>query len=411
MKELLRIRAFVLVWAGQFASGLGGMFATFLEGWLVYELTGSKLAMGALHTAYLVPLLTVQLLVGPFLDRWDLRKVMIASEWIRAVAYLFPAVMLTWGWLEPWHLFVSAVFTGITEPLFRPATMAYVPAIVPKEKLIKANSLLEGTMSFALLIGPPAAGLLLVWWDPQYILYLLVSLMGTAGLVLWFLPCREGERATVQPVSWFRQFREGAAFFKTAPVLLGTGLLILLGNMSFSATNPMFLPYVTDVLNGSSFQVGLLFSTYSLGILAGSMFMGWIPEPKRKKNYILGANLIMGSCLGLLSVAYWYPLALLLAVVSGFFGIWFNILNSTLYQRMVPEQLRGRVFALRLLMAQGGMPIGAMFGGVIAESWGVMPLFAIAGSMVVTVTIIAWFLPVFAKLNQEWEAPNEQAVS
>jgi MFS family permease len=408
MKELFRIRAFVLVWAGQIVSGLGGMFAIFVEGWLLFELTDSKLAMGALHTTYLVTLLTVQLIVGPLLDRWDLRKVMIASEWIRAVGYLFPAVMLTLGWLQPWHLFVSTIFAGMMEPLFRPANMAYLPAIVPKERLTKANSFIEGTLTLGFLVGPPAAGLMLVWWEPKVIFYLIVVLMVVAGWVLWFLPLKEVKKTDYPSHSWLRQFREGAAFFKTAPVLFGTGMLVMLSNFSTGAAHPMYLPYVRDVLNGSSFQLGVFFSMYSVGVLFGSLFMGWIPEPKRKKHYMLGGNLVFGACLALLALSHWYPLSLSIAVIGGFFMIWFNILNSTLYQRMVPESLRGRVFALRLLMAQGAMPLGALFGGVVAEAWGVMVLFGMTGGIVVMGTLAAYFIPVFNQLNQEWEAPPQK---
>ncbi|PTM57456.1 MFS transporter [Desmospora activa] len=402
MKELLRQRVFVLLWAGQIASGLGGMFATFVEGWLIFELTGSKMLMGSLHMTYLIPLLLVQLLVGPFLDRWDLRKVMVASELIRGAAYLFPAVMLTLGLLQPWHLFVSAMLMGCTEPLFRPAAMAYLPSVVSKEKLVKANSLLEGTMSFAMLAGPPVAGLLLMMWDAHVILYLLVVLMAIAGALIWFLPPKKKIASTQEKGAWVQQFREGVSFYKVQPVLLGTGLLIMVGNLCFSAANPMYLPYVLEVLGGTTFHYGLLMSSLSLGMIGGSLFMGWIAEPRRKKPYMLGANLIGGLCLGLLSLVYWYPLAIGLAAISGFFLIWFNILNTTLYQRFVPEELRGRVFSLRILLAQGGMPVGAFVGGITAESWGVTTLFALAGGLVVIASVVAWFLPVFRQLDQEW---------
>lgn len=355
---------------------------------------------------YLIPLLLVQLLVGPFLDRWDLRKVMVASEWIRGVAYLLPAVMLTLGQLQPWHLFVSAMMMGCMEPLFRPAAMAYLPSVVSKERLVKANSLLEGTMNFAMLAGPPVAGLMLMMWDAHLILYLLVMLMGTAGGVIWFLPPITKIATGKEKTTWMQQFREGASFYQVQPVLLGTGLLIMVGNLCFSAANPMYLPYVLEVLGGSTLHYGLLMSSLSLGMMGGSLFMGWRSEPRRKKLFMLGANTIGGICLGLLSLVYWYPLALGLALISGFFLIWFNILNTTLYQRLVPEELRGRVFSLRILLAQGGMPVGAFAGGMIAQSWGVTTLFAIAGGMIVMASMVAWYLPVFRQLDREWEEPQ-----
>ena len=80
MKELIRNRKFLLVWLAQAASGLGGIFAMFIEAWLVYTITGSKMAMSGLVMAFMTASLTVQLGVGPFLDRWDRRFVMALSR-------------------------------------------------------------------------------------------------------------------------------------------------------------------------------------------------------------------------------------------------------------------------------------------------------------------------------------------
>jgi MFS family permease len=153
MTELFRNRAFIFLWLGQAASGLGGTFATFIMSWLVYELTGSLVAMGSIWVATMVPGLITQLWSGPYLDRWNRKKVMIFSEWMRAVAFLIPAIMFTIGDLQVWHLYLTAVIIGVAEPLFRPSSMAFVAEILPKDRLNQGNSFLEGTMQVMFLIG------------------------------------------------------------------------------------------------------------------------------------------------------------------------------------------------------------------------------------------------------------------
>lgn len=398
MSELFRDREFIFLLLGQAASGLGGTFATFIMSWLVYELTGSLVAMGSIWVAQMVPSIITQLWSGPYLDRWDRKKVMIASEWLRAVAFLFPTITLLIGSLEVWQLFVTAITIGIVEPLFRPASMAYVAEILPKDKLNQGNSLLEGTMQLMLLIGPVLGGLILQWLGPQVVLILLVGTMSGAGLILLFLPQKQGEPSKFKE-TWWVEFKAGLQFYRINPVLFGIGLLLMLANFTNGAASPMYLPYIIEVLGGSPFQYGLFTSVLSLGMIIASIITGVKKETKNRRMIMLGSMLLIGASLALLGFISTFPLALVSIAFIGFFIVIFNINNTTLYQRKVPDELRGRVFAVRILLAQSGIPLGAFIGGVIAENWGIPILFNIMGGLVVIFTIASFFLPVFYQLN------------
>lgn len=84
---------------------------------------------------------------------------------------------------------------------------------------------------------------------------------------------------------------------------------------------------------------------------------------------------------------------------QGLFAITFNINNTTLYQRRVPEHLRGRVFSVRILLAQAGIPFGAALGGLFAEAFSIPLLFAVLGILIVLTNLICWMHPIFEKLN------------
>lgn len=411
MGELFRNRAFVLVWLAQATSGLGGTFAIFIEAWLVYDLTGSKMAMGSLFMTSMTASVVTQIWSGPFLDRWDRRLVMVLSEWLRAAAYLLPAVMFLLDGLQVWHLFLSALIAGVAEPLFRPSSMAYIPEILPKDNLVRGNAFLEGTLNLMMLIGPAAGGLALQWTGAGFILIFLVALLGGSGLILWFLPPVQ-QKEEKQREKWLSQFKEGIRFYKVKPILLGTGLLIMIGNFGFGATQPMMLPYVIDVLESGAWEFGLLTSSFSVGMLVGSVFMSVIGEPRNRRLFMLGANGIMGLTLALLGVTRIFPIAVTLIVISGFGAILYNVINTTLYQRFVPESLRGRVFTIRILLAQSGIPLGAFLGGAFAEIWGIPLLFILAGSLILIATLVAWVHPIFRQLNEEVIEPvGEQKVS
>lgn len=398
MAELLRNRAFIFLGLGQAASGLGGTFATFIMSWLVYELTGSLVAMGSIWVATMVPSIITQLWSGPYLDRWNRKKVMIFSEWMRAAAFLIPAIMFSLGELQVWHLYVTAVIIGIAEPLFRPSSMAFVAEILPKDRLNKGNSILEGTMQIMLLIGPPLGGLILQWIGAQAVLSLLVGTMGGAGVLLMFLPNKKVEVSQAKE-TWFKQFKEGLRFYRVNPVLLGVGLLLMLCNFTNGASTPMFLPFVTENLGGSPFQYGLFTSSFSIGMILASLVTGMTKEPQNRRLVMLGSLMFTGLFMALLGWVSYFPFAILIVICSGFCMIIFNVNNTTLYQRKVPNEIRGRVFAVRILLAQAGVPVGAFIGGAFAEAWGIPTLFTVMGGLVIIATVTAFFLPVFYQLN------------
>jgi MFS family permease len=398
MKELFQNRKFVILWLAQAASGLGSTFAEFALSWMVYKMTGSKVAMGSIWVAFMLPNMIIQMFAGPFLDRWDRKKVMIFSEWFRASGFLIPAILYPMGLLQSWHLYLVSLAIGIASPLFYPSSMAYVAEILPKDRLMKGNSLLEGTGQILMLVGPTLGGLLITAFGIDSVLYILIVALGISGLLLMSIPSSKRKKIEKKE-TWFVSFKEGLKFYRVYPVLFWVGIMMMMINFSTGAAQPMFLPYITDDLRGTAFQYGLFTSAFSFGMLSGSLLTGTLKEPKNRKFVMLG-SLFMGGILFLgMGWTPFYWLALILSFAQGLFAIMFNINNTTLYQQRVPDHLRGRVFSVRVFLAQAGIPFGAAIGSVIAESFSISVLFIGLGSLIVLTTIVCWLNPIFNKLN------------
>src|SRR5690606_10498263 len=171
--------------------------------------------------------------------------------------------------------------------------------------------------------------------------------------------------------------KEGLRFFKMYPMLLGTGLLIMVGNFAYGAIEPLFLPYVSEVLDGSPVQFGLLTSAFSLGMLSGSLWMSLRSEPQNRRLYMIVSNGVAGCAILVMGVVHWFVIAFLMGSVSGVCAIVFNVLNTTLYQRFVPKKMRGRVFTVRILLAQSAITFAALLGGALEELWGIALLFVV----------------------------------
>lgn len=348
----------------------------------------------------MLPTIVIQMFAGPYLDRWDRKKVMIFSEWFRAVIFLIPAILLPLDVLESWHLYMVSIAIGLAQPLFYPASMAYIADILPKDKLTKGNSILEGTGQIMTLLGPTFGGILISTFSVELVLFILILALGAAGFLLMFNPSSKKQRVE-QKESWFIQFKEGLQFYRVYPVLFWIGIMMMIINFSSGAAQPMFLPYITDELGGTAFQYGLFTSAFSLGMVFGSFLMGLLKEPKNRKKVMLGSLFMNGLFLVGLAWTPYYWLALVFSFGQGLFAIIFNINNTTLYQRRVPEHLRGRVFSVRILLAQAGIPFGAALGGLFAEAFSIPLLFAVLGVIIILTNLTCWLHPIFEKLNDQ----------
>lgn len=414
MKELLKNRKFMFLWLAQGASGLGSTFATFALSWLVYKMTGSKVAMGSIWVVFMLPNMVIQMFAGPYLDRWDRKKVMVFSEWFRAAAFIVPTILMPMDLLETWHLYLVSIAIGIAQPLFYPASMAYVADILPKDNLIKGNSLLEGTGQVMMLLGPTLGGLLISAFGIESVLIILLVSLGLSGLLLMMNPSSTKTQIEKKE-SWFVQFKEGLQFYRVYPVLFWVGIMMMIINFSSGAAQPMFLPYITDQFHGTAFQYGLFTSAFSFGMLAGSLLTGTLKEPKNRKLVMLGSLFMNGVLFLGLGWTPFYWLAIVITFGQGLFAIIFNINNTTLYQQRVPEHLRGRVFSVRVFLAQAGIPFGAAIGSYIAESFSISALFLALGCLIAITTIVCSLHPMFNKLNDNnvvnLEIPSEEQIT
>ncbi|MBU9710939.1 MFS transporter [Evansella tamaricis] len=398
MKSVYLQKSFLFLWLAQAASGLGGTFATFIISWLVYDLSGSKIAMGMIWISFMVPSLLTNLLAGPYIDRFSYKKMMIFSEWLRAITFIIIGGLLLTNQLPLIVLFIAAMVAGIAEPLFRPASMAYVASILPKENLQRGNSLLEGTMQTMMLIGPALGGLLLSVFGPSLVIFILTFAITFAGILLLFVKNTE-QLQSKEKTPWLPMFKEGINFFKMYPVLFWIGILMMIINFSSGAAQPMFLPYVLEHLQGTEFQYGLFMSLFSCGMVFGSLITGFFKQPKNLRFVMLGSLTLGGVCLVFLGLVTNIWVALVISMAQGIFAVMFTINNTTFYQKRVPEKIRGRVFTVRALLAQSGIPIGAGLGGVLAEVYSFSFLFVTLGGLTILATVIAWSSKIFYQLN------------
>jgi MFS family permease len=175
-------------------------------------------------------------------------------------------------------------------------------------------------------------------------------------------------------------------------IMLVLGVLVFLGDTRLAS---LAMGASTMGLIG----LGLLDSFASLGGILGTFAAGFAGEMKQRSAFTMASLAVNGVLIASLGLVHHLWLALVVAVLSGFCSPFFNINSAIIYQSLVPDKLRGRVFTVRLLLGQGATPLGAFLGGITAQIWGLPPLFIISGLASTAMAALAYLQPALRRID------------
>ncbi|TFB21379.1 MFS transporter [Filobacillus milosensis] len=405
MKPLWKNRSFTSVWIGNGASELAGAFGTFCNSILVYQLTGSTLALGSMWILYYVPSLILQLVIGPYIDRWSRKWIMILTQWTRAGIFLLPLFALFFGQLEVWHIYTVQVVIGLITPLYIPANQAITPTIVKKDQLQTANGYLEGTMRLMMFVAPLTAGLVIEYIGVEWTLMMISSLLSVSGLLLLQVKERRGPRQIRKP--WVKEFLEGTTYFFTQKIIVWLGVFLAFVQFGVGVTMVVTLPYITEVLSGSELHYGLFMAGFPAGYVIGSLLVGKIKISSRR-ILMLGSLFIGGLTFVALGFNHSIGLAIITEMIGGVMIAFFSIHNITILQKVVPDHLMGKVVSVRMLIVRGAIPLGVLAGGILSEIYGIRPLYFLIGSVICLTSLIGILVPYFKFIDNQ---PTEEKLA
>ncbi|MFE4712937.1 MFS transporter [Paenibacillus sp. NPDC056722] len=383
-------------------SSLGDTFGLLAMEWLVYDLTGSKLAMGALALSSSIPEFILRLIGSPLSDRLHRSRFMAGLAAVRLLAILVPLTMGLAGQLQLWHLFLAAGLSGACAALFMPTAMAVVPDVADTRKLVRAFAVIDGFKNAAALLGPAMAGALTAAAGalPAMGVYA-VCYTGAIVTLLWLpkmqTPAKNGSNLSL--ARYIREITEGFSFYKNFPAMLTIMCMVAISNMCNIAVWTMIIPFVRDVLNRDAVAIGALTTVFALGTLVGLTMISFLGEIKQRQTVMLSSLMVIGLSTTLIGFASSYPLVLAAQFITGVAAPFFGSLSSSLHGRLVPSHLQGRVNSIRFLIGGSLQPVGAMGGAAIAHAYGLPILFLAAGLIPILCSGVAMLLPVLKGIN------------
>ncbi|HUG13634.1 MAG TPA: MFS transporter [Thermomicrobiales bacterium] len=381
-RQVLGQRSFRLFWLGFVFSVLGDSMTRVALTWIVYEQTGSARAIGWLMLCYTGPIVVGGLMAGALLDRFDRRTVMIVDNAIRGVAVATIPLLHLLGRLEIWHIYVVAVVYGLLMMVSLAGTPALIPALVKPEQRSTANALEMLGFTLGGIIGPPLTGLLIGWVAAPYVI--LLDALTYVGFAIVLAATRtEARVAATRVARRLSSMREVAGLMVRQPVLLSTTLMFMAFNLG-SGFIYLTLPVMSDrVLGGGPGLYGALLGVLAAGQVTSALLSGTLTFTRPLGTMICMAQMAAGAALLLLlgqHVAAAFAGLALYGLMSSPLTVW----AQTLRMQIIPEQLRGRAFALLRTIMQAGTPIGGAAGGVLLPVLGIPAMIGIGALLVST---------------------------
>lgn len=366
---------FTAVAVGQFFSLLGtNMTGMALTIW-IWEKTGAATAVAVLGFAVFLPQVIFSPLAGALVDRWNRKLVMMLSDigaGLGTIAFL--ALYLT-GTLQTWHLFVGCFVVGAFSAFQFPAYSAATTLMVPKEQYARAGAIVGLAQSTAGIFAPIAAGALIGVLGLAGIMAIdLVTMSIALGILLFVhvpqpaVTAAGREGAQHSRGSLLRDSLYGFRYILARPSLLGLQLVFTIGNflstMAFTLANPLVLARTAN----NTVILGTVQSVAGIGAVAGGLLITLWGGPKRKVYGVIagwtGAFLFETIGLGIGRSAFLWSAGLFVAAA---FSSLINASNQAIWQRKVPPDVQGRVFAIRSLIAQVAGPLGQILAGPLAD--------------------------------------------
>tara|TARA_A100001037_G_scaffold141097_2_gene127932 strand:- start:10248 stop:11483 length:1236 start_codon:yes stop_codon:yes gene_type:complete len=398
--QLLGTKNYFCIWNSVFFTGLANHTEAFVAIWLVLQLTGeskwSLLLAGGI-TATRLWLSPVAIVSGAVADKVS-RKLLVGSMQLIAAALTFIlVVLLFFGLLDLWHLFLVVALVGVTRVFEMPTAQALAGDSVPQAEIPRAMALVNAGRNLSMVCALPIAGITYDLFGPAGTFFVIFLFYFIAGVSPLFMKI-SNPTSTVQGEKLLLSIVNGFKYVSARQILWAALLVAVLINITGFTFHQTLLPIFADVvINATATVASLLTTVFAVGAFCGSLVISTISRNQRQGLLLIAA------------VVTWHAMMLLFAIVSSF-AVWFVILGiagfawattliniQSLLLGQSDPSYRGRIQGLRTL-AIYPHALGSLFSGWMAGLIGVATAVAINGTIgIILICLVALIAPQLRK--------------
>lgn len=405
-------RRFWSLWAAFTTSNLGDGLSLVAFPLLAINLTDDARLIAAVSMARFLPFLVVGLPAGVILDRSDRRVLAMVAQVGRAVAMGLMALAIVNGSATIALTAAVAFAVGVGEVMVDGGLPALVREVVRSDQLEVANSRFSATQTVSnMFVGPPL-GALLFGIDPALVFAVTAAAYVMATVVLTRVP--GSFRATAEEDdtaenSLRKQMTVGLKYVWGHPVLRPLALTVAAFAFVGEAGNAVHVILVTERFGLSELGYGLIVAVDGVFSVLMSFFVAGLVRRRSHSfsmRFAVVTFVISAWLLGFTTVIAGLVLA---AVMGGLSDPSWNVVSGTIRQRLVPDEVFGRMMTAYLFIAWSAQPLGALVGGVIAEAWGSQWVFVMSGTVVASLLVFA--RPMFRAVDDAMGSDRPPPVS
>lgn len=397
--DLLHNKNFILLFLGGLISRIGSSIHYIALTWFVLDTTNSGTMTGIIMLLSTLP----SVLIGPFAgvtaDRINRKLLIVGMDITRALITLWLSWTIFFGKGNFYYLAIATVLIALSNSFFNPAVSATLPNIVKDKNLQLANSCEQFSLHFTEIIGAAVGGVL-------------ISLVGVAGVFmidgLTYLLSALSELFIRIPVvknksgfTFVQDLKLGAKYLYQHKAILSLFSLIIILNFLADGIFTIGIPYLfKKVMAVNSRLFGIAQSIFPIGAIIGSIILSIIPKINNYYRLLISTVIIMSICrtsLGLFilptvlnnhSLMVIYPVLLFILGIYGIANTMLNVPFNVLLQKLIPDNLRGRIFGLLGTFSKGLVPLSMALFGFLFDQVAAHHVFIIEGGLSIIFTLV-----------------------
>jgi DHA3 family macrolide efflux protein-like MFS transporter len=376
-------KRFYAVAVGQSVFLVGSNAVQFILVWWVTKGTDSAIMVALTGIFTYSPQIVLGPLVGVWLDRLKRKTVLLWADVFTGIVAAVFALAFFFGEPPYWAACAVLGIRAIAGVFSMPAIQAIVPLLVPPEQLVKANSVQQFLQTGSSVLGPVIGAAVYAAWPMECMLLVEIAVVAAACIIIGMIKLPE-VTAGFAKSPFFTEIKEGAKEYVKDRKLFLTTVFTMLCMVFLMPLVTLYPLLISGVFKGNEWHVSGINAAFSAGMIAGAVIIGAFNKKVKNKLYtVMSGLLLFGAASVLCGILPRNAAGLLLLFGICFvMGVGVNIYTVpylSYIQEKVPKNAQGRVFSLYYSVFNCTMPLGLLFAGPIADTFGVAVYFTIAG--------------------------------
>ncbi|ERJ11319.1 MFS transporter [Haloplasma contractile] len=387
MKKSTEISNMILLLTGKVVSLFGSYIYSFAISLYVLKVTGSALNFGLSFALGVFPRVIFGPVSGVITDRFNRKRLIVMLDLLSGIIVLSLMGLSFADELRIGYIYVTTFLLATCSTFFNTALSSSIPNVVSEKNLTRVNSLSEASASIAAITGPFVGGIVYALIDIR--LFLLVNGLSfiVSGLSELFIkfnvhkPVDIEKEVQVQTEKWsfFTDLKEGIDYMKQEKWLLVLGAFVIFFNLFTIMGLTVPIPYiVVELWKFSEFEYSLLNIMFPVGMLVASLVLSVLPQAKSNYKRLIICILVFSVGIFLVGVVtsekifqlsnlYYLIILMGMYLTMAIASIFINVPIGVTMQKLVPNEMLGRVQGVLGTLAQGLSPIGAIIGGLLVD--------------------------------------------